>query len=129
MPKNGGSKWVASAPSTKKTGYPPQVGALVKTTPLSFPFFGFARSKTQPREREISEPCEAASLASGSMRRDPARNPKAPNSVNRTEIWAASNGEALLGTKAKKAEIMKATQPRRFVNVIHQDKLSGFNCQ
>src|SRR6516164_5862823 len=75
------------------------------------------------------EPCEAGSLASGSMRREPARNPKAPRSVKKTEISAALKGKASFGTKAKKAEIMKATQPRRFVNVIHQDRLCGFHAQ
>jgi hypothetical protein len=43
------------------------------------------------------EPFEAASLASGSMRRDPARNPKAPRSVKKTEISAALKWNASFG--------------------------------
>jgi hypothetical protein len=110
---------------------PPEADLLKKTIAAGIGTFShlFIGRHLFGFEYQFIEPCETASLASGSMRRDPARNPKAPNSVKRTEIWAASNGEAFFGTKAKKAEIMKATQPRRFVNVIHHDKLYGFHCQ
>jgi hypothetical protein len=60
---------------------------------------------------------------------DPARNPKAPRSVKKRETSAALKGDASFGTNAKKAEIMKATQPKRFGNEIHHDRLWGFHAQ
>ena len=66
---------------------------------------------------------------SGNINSDPTRKQIPPRRVKTTETVAASISGALGGTKAKTAEIMKATHPIKLMKVTHHDKLRGFHAQ
>ena len=66
---------------------------------------------------------------SGNSSNDPIRKPMAPMSVNATETVVASKFVAHGATKANKADIINPIQPRRLMNVTHQEMLVGFHAQ
>ncbi len=66
---------------------------------------------------------------SGTINKEPIKKQNAPMNVNVTETITASKLGDCGETKANIAEIMKATQPSKLVNVTNHEMLAGFHAK
>ena len=66
---------------------------------------------------------------SGNINSEPIKKQSAPMKVKVMEIFTTSALGNWGGTKAKRAEIMKAIHPSKFIKVTHHEILVGFQAQ
>jgi hypothetical protein len=66
---------------------------------------------------------------SGNINSDPPKKNTPPTRVKLTETVTLSNEDGAGGTKAKKADAIKAIQPSKLIVTTHHESLAGFQTQ